>query len=98
MLSNSKNIAVQPDICVKNECVSNCKKPDCKLCITCVSEENLRHMHQSFREHIKRGGFKRIYPSTRNHVDKALIANLTAINRISLEWFKAKCEEDEEWC
>lgn len=97
MLSNSKNVAVNPSTCVDNNCFENCNKHECELCTPCVSEENLQNMFRAYREHVRRGDFKRIFPS-QNHFDDDFTERLSVNNKISVEWFKAKCENNREWC
>jgi tubulin monoglycylase TTLL15 len=97
MLSNSKNIAVNPRTCVDNNCEENCDDPKCELCLTCLSDENLQNLKRAYREHINREGFRRIFPSEAECNDYSEV-ELTENNRISMKWFEAKCLEDEEFC
>ena len=97
MLSNSKNIAVNPENCVDNDCVRNCGKPECNICLTCIDSESVSEFHRAFREHKRIGGFKRIFPS-RDHFNEEFINRLTRNNQISVKWFKEKCQENNEWC
>lgn len=56
-------------------------------------------MLDSYREYIKKGNFKRIFPSTFQSDDvKVLTKDLSDINQIMIQWFKSKCEEDQNWC
>lgn len=97
MVSNSKNIAVLPTNCVKNNCAENCEKDVCKLCLTCAGEENVQSMHAALHEHSRRGSFKRIFPSSK-HFDADFVKAMTKKNQVSVKWFKEKCHEKEEWC
>ena len=97
MFSHSKNIAVNPGACVDNNCQQNCDKTECELCLPCLNEADLNGMLQAYREHVKRGGFKRIFPS-RKHFADSDITLATSRNKISMKWFKAKCEENNDWC
>jgi len=98
MLSNSKNIAVNPSVCVGNNCSENCDKPECSLCIPCLSAENIFNLHRAFKEKAHQGGFKRIFPTKVHFEDEDLIKNLSPSNQIAVEWFKEKCRENIEWC
>lgn len=97
MLSNSKNIAVDPTACVDNNCADNCAHPECELCSTCLSEQNLRHLHQAYREHKRRGGFKRLFPSVQ-HFNNSFTDEMTKNNRIAAKWFTEKCQKEDDWC
>ena len=98
MLSNSKNIAVNPSACVDNNCSENCEKPECILCMTCLSEKDVFNLNRAFKEKTHQGGFKRIFPSKVHFDDDDLIKKLSPNNQISVKWFKEKCKEDIEWC
>ena len=54
-------------------------------------------MTQAYREHIRRGGFKRIFPS-KAHFNEKFLPKLTEKNQISVKWFEAKCKESIDWC
>jgi tubulin monoglycylase TTLL15 len=97
MLVNSKNLAVNVDICVKNNCIGNCSKKICKVCLNCIEEENMPDLHRAFNEHTRRGDYKRIFPS-KTYFDDSFIATMTPKNEITMRWLKAKCAEDEDWC
>ena len=97
MLSSSKNIAVQASICVANDCTRNCNKTHCELCIPCLSSANLNSLHKAYRENVRRGNFKRIFPS-KVHFSEDFISKMSLENQISTKWFKAKCEENSDWC
>ena len=97
MFSNSKNIAVNTRICVSNDCDKNCGKPECELCTPCLGSEDIDNMHRAYREHVRRGGFKRIFP-TENHFGEDFVSKMTPRNQILIKWFKAKCAQEEEWC
>lgn len=98
MLSNSKNIAVNPGACDENNCSETCDKPECSLCLTCLSEKDIFNLQLAFREKTRQGGFKRIFPSKVHFDDDELIKKLTPNNQISVKWFKEKCRENSDWC
>lgn len=97
MLSNSKNIAVNPMKCVQLDCKENCENQECQLCLTCLNNENQKQLHTAYKEQTRRGGFKRIFPLQKYFVE-AEITNFTENNQISIRWFEAKCLEDYQWC
>ena len=97
MVSNSKNIAVDAKTCVELDCHLNCQKKECQLCLPCVGDENLKNMHRAHREHAKRGGFVRLFPSMK-HFDYSSITDMTKNNQISVKWFEAKCRQNEDFC
>lgn len=97
MVSNSKNIAVYPNACLKNNCYQNCVKKICELCTTCAGEENLQNIHRAFREHARRGEFKRIFPTER-YFDDEFMSKLSPKNQLAAKWFHAKCQQKKDWC
>lgn len=97
MTSNSKNIGVNVEQCVSNNCHQNCNKPECEMCTPCLSSSSVNSMHRAYREHVRRGGFKRIFPS-KTHYNDEFISKTTPKNKISAKWFKAKCDENSDWC
>lgn len=97
MLSNAKNVVVDPRMCAQNDCELNCHIQDCELCATCLSEKNAHDLQRAFREHRRRGGFKRVYP-TENHFSDDVLARMSKNNRIIAKWFKSKCQKSNEWC
>lgn len=94
MVSNPSNIAVNLKICIQNNCQEDCFKPECELCLNCLKAENLADLHESHREHSRRGGFKRVFPS-KNH---PMAEKLSPKSEIVAKWFAAKCRIDESWC
>lgn len=97
MISNFDKIAVNLVNCSINGCHENCEKFECFLCSTCVSEIDMRTLHQAHDEHIRRRGFKRIFPS-KPHFDEDSMAEMTLENQVQAAWFAAKCEENSDWC
>lgn len=97
MFAHSKNVGVNPGLCVDNNCDKNCNKPECELCLPCLSEADLNDMLTAYREQLRRGGFKRIFPG-KTHFNQDYIAKATPKNQKSLKWFREKCFENNEWC
>ena len=97
MISNLPNIAIDLEQCFMNNCERNCQKTECKLCATCWDDDDMRNLLEAHREHSRRGGFKRVFPST-TQFDENFIHKLSKENKISTRWFAAKCREDPEWC
>jgi hypothetical protein len=97
MISNPRDIAVNLEICVDDYCKRNCNEKKCRICFNCLNEEDLQDFHEAYREHGKRGGFKRVFP-TENYMNEDFIENLTARSIITAQWFEAKCRNDRDWC
>lgn len=98
MLSDTANIAVNMEACIEHNCLINCDLTDCKLCTSCIDDGSLENLHRAYREHIRRGGFERIFP-TSGHFDQSFIEHvLTSENQIAANWFSAKCQADAGWC
>lgn len=62
MLSADKNIAVYPEECNSDLCLSSCVSPSCQLCNHCLSAETRRQLLAAYREHVNRGDCRRIFP------------------------------------
>ena len=94
------NIAVNPSDC--HDCLQpngevDCSKETCNLCLPCLSNLTVIHCLQSYREHIRKSGMKRIFPT--EIYDKAKVMRTFNEETTTLvKWFKAKCREDPEWC
>lgn len=97
ILSHIKNIAVQPWMCLEHNCQHNCHHAECELCPNCLSEGNLKSLYRAYREQMRRGGFRRIFPSLQ-HFENDFVSKMTPKNKISAKWFDAKCENDLQWC
>ena len=97
MVSIPNNIAVNLQSCLDNDCLENCEKPQCELCINCLNSTELQDFHEIYRENSRRGGFMRIFPSEKfNHED--FFDGLTPASKKSVKWFEAKCQIDEDFC
>lgn len=94
MISNPSNIAVNLESCISHDCAYNCEKLECELCLNCLDDENLFELHEAHREHSKRGGFTRVFPSKEHPTAE----NLTDKSQLMVKWIAAKCEVDMDWC
>lgn len=97
MLSNIRGIAVDAMNCINNNCSQNCGKNVCDLCAPCIDSDNIGHMKQAYREHARRGNFKRVFPAERNF-NEEFVTKMTPKNQMSVKWFEAKCRENNYWC
>lgn len=95
MHSANKDIVVNIGTCVN--CLNSCSEPGCELCIPCMSPAAVRGFHQAYREHQRRGEFSRIFPTT-SYLQAEMMKQFTEINQLSVKWFDAKCEKDDDWC
>lgn len=94
MLSAPKDIAVNPDICLN--CFNSCED-ECELCLPCLSNAVQSHFHQAYREHQRRGEMMRIFP-TETYETEIFMKQFTSSDKLSVKWFKGKCENDIDWC
>lgn len=94
MVSNPSDIAVNLESCIKNNCLENCDRPECELCMNCLYADQLQELHEAYREQTRCGGFKRVFPS-KNH-PKA--EKISAKSQFLSKWFEAKCKIDDKWC
>lgn len=97
VLSANKDIAVDLAGCIENNCDENCSNIICDLCIPCLSNETAQSLHQGYREHHRKGKMMRLFPKE-THMQEKIMDKLTPLNKLSVKWFKAKCDEDFEWC
>lgn len=98
MIANKKNIAVNIKSCLKYECHKSCEHKNCRLCLPCLSPKNHYEIREAFREHLYEGNFRRLFPAKNYYNDEKFYKSITKNNQISLDWFKAKCLEDDKWC
>jgi tubulin monoglycylase TTLL15 len=94
MISNPSDIAVNLDSCIKNNCKESCFKPECELCLNCLKTEQIADFHETYREHSRRGGFKRVFPSKSHPTAQ----KLSPRSEMVAKWLEAKCGVDENWC
>ncbi|KAG5680163.1 hypothetical protein PVAND_009688 [Polypedilum vanderplanki] len=98
VIANHKNIAVELETCLANECHRNCSLNKCQICLPCVDDYNRYHMREAFREHSYTNNFRQLFPTKLQYDDDELIKSMTKNNQISIKWFKAQCKNDEKWC
>jgi hypothetical protein len=55
-------------------------------------------MKEAFREHQHGANFKRVFPSPIYFNNETFVRRMTRNNRVSLKWFRGKCEDDKKWC
>ncbi|CRK87998.1 CLUMA_CG001784, isoform A [Clunio marinus] len=97
MVVAKKNIAVDPKTCADNNCDSNCNLKVCELCTPCLSQDNYDELRRAFIEHLRKGDYKRIFPSDVYYNDEYL-NKMTPRNQLSMKWFHEKCKAYPEWC
>ena len=97
MVSSRHNVAVKPETCSNNPCRDNCSSFACDLCVQCMHEDKLFNVHRAYREHIRRGEMKRVFPTTIHYGDE-YIKTLSPQNSFMTRWYREKCKEDESWC
>lgn len=62
MLSSDRNIFVSGDECLQKKCLYSCDTMECRMCRRCMTMADKRELHIAYREHMRRGDMKRIYP------------------------------------
>ena len=97
MITNNGNIFLNVEACDEQLCQQSCEHETCSLCHKCLDEDNLFHLHNAYREHQRRGDFKRVFPSE-NHFGDEFINQLSPNNQISAKWFREKCKKSKDWC
>ncbi|KAF5272440.1 hypothetical protein FQA39_LY07908 [Lamprigera yunnana] len=96
-----KNIMVFPNECESPVCRSSCMSPICQLCKPCLSDESKNNFKRAYREHMNKGGCKRIFPAQINPEKINLEEDLehySPENQIQHRWFQGKCKMDKSWC
>ena len=97
-ISNFKNLATNLDECVELKCAENCNKIECKVCLPCANVFLRFQMQESYREHSRRGNFKRVFPTKAHFNDSQLVNFLGENNQVMTKWFEAQCRDNENWC
>lgn len=99
MMSTTKNIVVNGDICLA--CNTTCTEK-CRLCLHCLSNDDIYSLNQAYLEHINRGDTKRIFPvpieDRSKGLDSVEISKLSPANAMMTKWFYGKCLHDKSWC
>lgn len=62
MMSADKNLVVDVENCVRNNCDINCKSVECELCNTCLSGREYTILERTYREHVNKMDMKRVFP------------------------------------
>lgn len=62
MMSSDKNLVVDAEKCLKNNCDNNCKSVECELCNMCLSGKEYKILEQTYREHLNKRDMKRVLP------------------------------------
>lgn len=62
MISSDKNLVVDVEKCVRNNCDINCKSVECELCNTCLSGKEYKILERTYREHVNKMDMKRVFP------------------------------------
>lgn len=99
LTSSPQNIAVNIDDC-NNHCTEFCDTPVCDLCLPCLRDDNYENIfHQSYREHQRRGEFKRVFPSIRfKRESEEFKTEMSEKTQILSLWYEGKCKMDRDWC
>lgn len=106
MVSSNKNIAVNAQVCGQIPCIESCAPLICQLCRPCLSDDDIQDLHEAYREHIRKGDTKRIYPKPILQLADLNTSNgkmenidlLSPKNKMMIQWFAEKCKLDTTWC
>ncbi|XP_070505858.1 probable tubulin polyglutamylase ttll-15 isoform X2 [Chironomus tepperi] len=93
--SSPQNIAIDAQAC--SECDDKCEAESCYLCLPCMSTDEREYLQKFYREHNRRGEFKRIFPSAASVNNENLATFSEKTQRLAV-WLSGKCEMDYEWC
>ena len=96
MITGSGHIATNLEMCKKFECHVHCSE-NCRSCVNCLDPRTIEALHEAYREHLRQGDFKRVFPS-QNHFSDELIESFSNENKNSAMWFREKCRENNDWC
>lgn len=100
MITSTKNIVVQSEVCSNAPCSESCAPTECELCLPCLSTDDIQDLFAAQREHLSRGDTKRIFPEP--IVNKILnVENfklLSPKNKMMTKWFYGKCVQESSWC
>jgi hypothetical protein len=93
-----KDIAIDHASCLVNNCNEDCGNENCKFCVSCIDEDDLKDLHRAYQEHQRKGEMMRLFPSI-DHFEDEFIEELSPKNQLMTKWFRGKCENDgDEWC
>lgn len=96
MISTDKNIVVNAEICSKVPCAESCAPNICQLCLPCLNQDDINSLHSAYREHMRKGDTKRIFPQT--NINEEAITKLSPKNQMLTRWYQSKCKLDSMWC
>lgn len=91
---SDKDLSVNFDLCSSEDCHLSCKKKKCLSCYFCLSDEFKIILKKSYLEHMNRYNNKRLLPDLSENALNSDFAN----NKLLIEWYRAKCERNNDWC
>eukprot|EP00794_Sanderia_malayensis_P020176 gene20176-22151_t len=100
MTMNDRDIMVNSLACRRAACLIQCK-PECNLCIQCLSDETKEHLQKAYSEHVNRGNYRRVLPIPKEElksIDKQDLIPRGKNNEMMEKWFDGKCKQDTAWC
>lgn len=77
--------------------MESCSDSECKFCLNCLNNEEMKNLHRAYLENKRKGGMLRIFPSI-DHFDDEVINEFSQENQFMTKWFQSKCENDDDWC
>lgn len=101
MLSSDPNVVINPEICQSENCRKSCHSSECRLCLKCLSSDDLKEMNNAYREFMNKGEMVRVIPGP---MDRTKSLNETDLNEFTMknqfmyQWFHGKCVMDKSWC
>ncbi|KAJ7384746.1 Tubulin-tyrosine ligase [Desmophyllum pertusum] len=102
MLVSDQDIQVLYETCASKECTKACFNENCRLCYSCLRENERDFIKAAYLEHTQRGGFRRVYPPVMTSTGEARkdspALSLSSSNQLMFQWFKTMCLHDISWC
>ncbi|KAI4490348.1 hypothetical protein M0802_010725 [Mischocyttarus mexicanus] len=89
----NKNLAVLSETCKK---CHDCFVIECQLCIPCLTKETKQILIQSYKEHVNKLDFQRIFPPP--ITDQMVMERYSLQNQLLIKWYQGKCAIDSTWC
>lgn len=95
MMSSKQNLMVDAILCDTCD-EKSCNMSGCEICPSCLDSTDLYELHKIYREHMHKGNFKRLLPSS--IIDDENFLRMSPKNQKLTMWVQEKCVEDESWC
>ena len=99
MMVSTKDLSVHSELCSDPKCHLSCKLSECRVCYHCLTDEDRLVLKDAVIEFNSKWNTRRLIPSTfaseeeyDEHIGKS------EANKRHYEWFRGKCDQNDQWC